>query len=117
MPARREPEAAEPRWLSTDQLAAWRGFMNLPRRLPAALELQLQQDSQLSFIEYDVLALLSDQSGRRMRMSQLAVKVNSEQAHVLVLLRFTGYSDASSLACVACLWSGMTWPGGCRLSG
>jgi hypothetical protein len=69
MSARAEPEAAEPRWLTADQLAAWRGFMNLPRRLPAAfaLELQLQQDSRLSVIEYHVLALLSDQPGRRMR--------------------------------------------------
>ena len=78
MPARAEPEAAEPPWLTADQLAAWRGFMKLLRRLPAALEWQLQRDSQLSFTEYHVLAILSDQSGRRMRMSELAVMVDSE---------------------------------------
>lgn len=52
--------------------------MNLMQRLPAALERQLQRDSQLSFIEYYVLAILSDQPGRRMRMSELAVMANSE---------------------------------------
>jgi DNA-binding MarR family transcriptional regulator len=69
---------AEPRWLTADQLLAWRGFMKLLQRLPAALELQLQRDSRLSFIEYHVLALLSDQPGRRIRMSELAAMVNSE---------------------------------------
>lgn len=68
----------EPLWLTADELAAWRGFMNLMQRLPAALEWQLQRDSQLSFIEYYVLAILSDQPGRRMRMSELAVLANSE---------------------------------------
>jgi len=52
--------------------------MSLLRKLPAALERQLQRDSQLSFTEYYVLALLSDQPGRRMRMSELAVMVDSE---------------------------------------
>jgi DNA-binding MarR family transcriptional regulator len=78
MPAQGEPEAAEPPWLTADQLAAWRGFLKLLRRLPAALECQLQRDSQLSITEYHVLALLCDQPGRRMRMSELAVTVDAE---------------------------------------
>jgi DNA-binding MarR family transcriptional regulator len=69
---------SESRWLSGDQLAAWRGFMKLVQRLPAALEAQLQQESKLSFIEYYVLAHLSDQPGRRMRMSELAVLASTE---------------------------------------
>jgi len=78
MPAQGEPEVAEPRWLTADQLAAWRGFMKLLHRLPAALEWQLQRDSQLSFTEYNVLAALSDQPGYRMRMGELAVMASSE---------------------------------------
>lgn len=50
----------------------------LMQRLPAALEWQLQRDSQRSFIEYYVPAILSDEPGRRMRMSELAVLANSE---------------------------------------
>jgi DNA-binding MarR family transcriptional regulator len=73
-----EPDVTGSPWLTADQLAAWRGFMNLMQRLPAALEWRLQRDSQLSFIEYYVMAHLSDQPGRRMRMSELAVKANSE---------------------------------------
>ncbi|MFH8533501.1 MarR family winged helix-turn-helix transcriptional regulator [Streptomyces tendae] len=73
-----EDEVTETRWLTADQLAAWRGFVNLALKLPAALEWQLQRDSQLSFIEYYVLALLSDQPGRRMRMSDLAAAASSE---------------------------------------
>ncbi|WP_432045414.1 MarR family winged helix-turn-helix transcriptional regulator [Streptomyces asiaticus] len=69
---------SEPRRLSDDQLAAWRGFMKLLQRLPAALESQLQQDSKLSFIEYHVLAHLSEQPGRRLRISELAGLANTE---------------------------------------
>jgi len=78
MPAQREPAAAEPPWLTADQIAAWRGFVRLARRLPAALDRQLEQDAQLSFIEYSVLAILSDQPERRMRMSELADMAESE---------------------------------------
>ncbi|MEV7872550.1 MarR family transcriptional regulator [Streptomyces sp. NPDC088124] len=78
MSPRREPEEAEPRWLTADQLVAWRGVMKLFHRLPDALEVQLQGDAQLSFIEYYVLAGLSDQPEGRMRMSELAVLVNAE---------------------------------------
>ena len=78
MPAREQSEVAEPRWLTGDQLAVWRGFMRLVQRLPAALESQLQQDSGLSFIEYHVLAHLSEQPDRRIRMSALADLANTE---------------------------------------
>jgi DNA-binding MarR family transcriptional regulator len=78
MPAAGKDEAVEPRWLTADQLAAWRAFMGLAQQLPTALECQLQRDSRLSFLEYYVLALLSDQPGHRMRMSGLAALANAE---------------------------------------
>ena len=83
MPAQEKPEVeataeAEPRWLTADQLAAWRGLMKLIYRLPGALDWQRQRDSKLSFIEYYVLAGLSEQPGRRMRMSDLAALTNAE---------------------------------------
>ena len=37
--------------------------------------------------------------------------------HLLVLLRFPGYSDTRSLACVTGLWPGMTRSRDCRLPG
>ena len=39
------------------------------------------------------------------------------EVHLLVLLRFPGYSDTRSLARVMGLWPGMTRSGDCRLSG
>ncbi|HEX7308194.1 MarR family winged helix-turn-helix transcriptional regulator [Lentzea sp.] len=78
MPARRKSEVDEQRWLTGDELATWRGFMKLVQRLPAALESQLQQDSNLSFVEYHVLAHLSEQPERRMRLSELALLANTE---------------------------------------
>ncbi|MFG1644649.1 MarR family winged helix-turn-helix transcriptional regulator [Amycolatopsis sp. NPDC049252] len=78
--------SAREQWLTDDQLAAWRGFMRLLQRLPAALESQLQQDSKLSFIEYYVLAHLSDQPGRRLRMSELAVLANTELSRLSHLI-------------------------------
>ncbi|WP_290060228.1 MarR family winged helix-turn-helix transcriptional regulator [Amycolatopsis solani] len=76
----------EPRWLTDDQLAAWRGFVKLLQRLPAALETQLQQDAKLSLIEYHVLAHLSDQPGRRLRMSELAALASTELSRLSHLI-------------------------------
>jgi DNA-binding MarR family transcriptional regulator len=81
-------------WLDADQLVAWRGLMDLMQRLPAALDWQLQQDAQLSFIEYYVLASLSDQPGRRMRMGELAVLANVEPSrlsHMVTRLEKRGF--------------------------
>jgi len=70
--------------------------MNLIQRLPAALEWQLQRDSQLSFIECYVLAILSDQPGRRMQMSELAVLANSELSR---LSHMVGRLEKRGLLC------------------
>jgi DNA-binding MarR family transcriptional regulator len=67
----------EPRWLSPDELDAWRALAWLMFRLPSAFDAQLQRDSGISFFEYMVLSGLSMSPGRRMRMSDLAQFVNS----------------------------------------
>ncbi|KDN22682.1 hypothetical protein, partial [Amycolatopsis rifamycinica] len=53
------------RWLTADELSAWRAFMRLAQRLPATLEAQLQRNARLSFLEYYVLTHLSEQPDRR----------------------------------------------------
>jgi DNA-binding MarR family transcriptional regulator len=72
--------SAEPavRWLTDDEMETWRALSLLLAKLPAALGDQLQCDSRLSFVEYYVLAGLSDQPDRTLRMSRLAVLANSE---------------------------------------
>jgi len=94
MPAQGEPEAAEPPWLTDEQLAAWRAFMKLLRKLPPALEWQLQRDSQLSFTEYFALGILAEQPGRCMRMSDLAAMAYlelSRLSHMVSRLEKRGF--------------------------
>jgi DNA-binding MarR family transcriptional regulator len=58
----------------------------LPRLL-TALETQLQRDAELSYVEYYVLAGLSDQPEHTMRMSQLAILTNAELSRLSHLIR------------------------------
>jgi hypothetical protein len=66
------PGNPEPRWLSPDERATWLSLVGVMVKLPAALDAQLQRDSGLSYFEYMVLAMLSEQPDRLMRMSELA---------------------------------------------
>jgi DNA-binding MarR family transcriptional regulator len=77
---------ADPRWLSGSELHAWRSLMKLMARLPAALEVQLQRHAQLSFLEYCVLAALSDAPDRRLRISELAELTNAELSRMSHLI-------------------------------
>jgi DNA-binding MarR family transcriptional regulator len=61
-----------PRWLSREEEAAWRAIAKVIVTLPWALECQLQQDAGLSFLEYHVLARLSEDPKHTLRMSELA---------------------------------------------
>ena len=70
--------STEPRWLTPDEMQTWRTLHLALATLPADLGRQLQCDSNLSFIEYYVLASLSDQPDHSMRLSELAILANSE---------------------------------------
>ncbi len=62
----------EVRWLSEAERDAWLAVAGLTVKLPAALDAQLQSDAGLSFFEYMVLAVLSEQPDRSMQMSDIA---------------------------------------------
>jgi DNA-binding MarR family transcriptional regulator len=86
--------ATGPKWLTPAQLESWQALTLLFARLPTALEAQLQRDSQLSYIEYYVLAGLSEQPNHAMRMSELAVLTNAELSrlsHLITRLEKRGY--------------------------
>ena len=90
----RPATATAPRWLNPTELAAWRSLTLMLARLPTALEVQLQRDAQLSYIEYYVLAGLSEQPDRAMRLSELAVLTNAELSrlsHLITRLEKRGY--------------------------
>lgn len=67
----------EPHWLEPDELAAWMAMAALSMKLPAALDTQLQTDEGLSFFEYMVLAVLSEQPDRTLQMSHIAAAASS----------------------------------------
>src|SRR5262245_20138312 len=83
---RTEPTAA-PRWLSAGELDAWRVIARLIARLPAALERQLQQDAQLSYLDYYVLVVLADQQGSALRIRQVASMVDAELSRMSHLIK------------------------------
>ncbi len=60
------------RWLTPDERAAWLSVAALVVRLPQALDAQLGAESRLTFFEYMVLAVLSEQDDRTMQMSEVA---------------------------------------------
>ncbi|NUR96407.1 MAG: MarR family transcriptional regulator [Kribbellaceae bacterium] len=80
-------DVGEPRWLKPDELETWKTLQLTMALLTTALGEQLQRDSNLSFLEYYVLAGLSDQPEHTMRLSNLAVLANSELSRLSHLIR------------------------------
>ncbi len=62
----------QPQPLSPDEEALWRAFSRVMLVAPRALEADLIRSSRLNFAEYHVLAYLSEQPGRSLRMSNLS---------------------------------------------
>jgi DNA-binding MarR family transcriptional regulator len=81
-------------WLSDEQQAAWRPFVALLIRLPAALDAQLQKDAGISQFDYLVLSSLSETPDRMLRMSELAATASSSLSrlsHVVSRLEARGW--------------------------
>ena len=57
------------RWLTAEQLSAWKKLIAVVELLPGTLESQLQRDSGLSHFEYFTLAMLSEAPDRTLRMT------------------------------------------------
>jgi DNA-binding MarR family transcriptional regulator len=84
----------EPNWLSKQEQAAWRPFVALLIKLPAALEAELQKDAGIGHFEYLVLSSLSEAPGRTLRMSDLAALASgslSRLSHVVSRLEARGW--------------------------
>jgi DNA-binding MarR family transcriptional regulator len=76
-----------PRWLSGAEEAAWRAIAKVVVTLPWALECQLQQDAGLSFLEYHVLARLSEDPEHTLRMSELAKLTDASLSRLSHLMK------------------------------
>ena len=79
--------SAEPRWLDAEEEATWRAFSTAMHELRGALERQLARDSELSFIEYYAMAMLSEQPGHTLRMSRLAAVTNASLSRLSHLVK------------------------------
>ena len=60
------------RWLSPDEMRAWRAYVSALFLVEDALDRQLQQDAGMPHLYYSILANLSDAPEHRMRMTDLA---------------------------------------------
>jgi DNA-binding MarR family transcriptional regulator len=81
-------------WLSDEQQRAWRSFVALLIRLPAALDAQFQKDAGISQFDYLVLSSLSEAPDRTLRMSELAALASgslSRLSHVVSRLEARGW--------------------------
>ena len=65
------------RWLTDDEMTAWVRLAGVMELLPAALDSQLRRDADLTQFEYYVLAMLSEDPQRTLRMTALASRTNS----------------------------------------
>lgn len=84
---------AEPRWLSDDERAAWLANSAIMISLPAALDARMRRESELTFFEYMVLSVLSEEPTRTMQMSDLAARTSaslSRLSHVVGRLEKRG---------------------------
>ena len=89
------------RWLNDAELQAWLKLAGVMFKLPAALDSQLQRDSGLTHFDYLCLAMLSEAEGRTLRMSELAVRVNSSLSrlsHVVKRLEARGLVERTPCA-------------------
>ena len=86
----------ETRWLNDSEQQAWRKLAGVFLRLSPALDSQLQRDSELNHFDYLCLAMLSEADARTLRMSELAVRVNSSLSrlsHVVNKLEQRGWVE------------------------
>jgi DNA-binding MarR family transcriptional regulator len=72
----------ETRWLSAEEQAAWRSFVDGVRALMDVLDRQLQADSNLPHSYFEVLIPLSEAEHRTLRMSELAQATRSSRSRL-----------------------------------
>jgi DNA-binding MarR family transcriptional regulator len=83
-----EPSAtAPPVWLTAAELDSWLSLVRLMTWLPWSIDQQLQRDSNLGMVEYQVLAMLSQSPERTMRMSSLAEITNASLSRLSHLVK------------------------------
>jgi DNA-binding MarR family transcriptional regulator len=74
-------------WLTAAEVDSWLSVVRLMTWLPWSIDQQLRRDSSLGMVEYQVLARLSNQPGRTLRMSSLADLANASLSRLSHLVK------------------------------
>jgi DNA-binding MarR family transcriptional regulator len=85
-----------PRWLTENEDAAWRNLVQLLLLLPAAMDRQLRDEAGIPHVYYQILAVLSEQADRSMRMTELARltgTTTSRLSHAVASLEQRGWVE------------------------
>src|SRR5665213_51019 len=77
-----KPRSAPVRWLDADEREAWLSLVRVMARVPPLLDSQLERSAGLNFFGYTILAILSEQEDRTLRMSRLATLTNSSPSRL-----------------------------------
>ena len=85
--AQRGAEASGVKWLTAAELDSWLSVVRMLTWLPWSIDQQLQRDSRLRMVEYQVLAMLSTSAERTMRMSSLAEVTNASLSRLSHLVK------------------------------
>ncbi|MBM7784925.1 MarR family winged helix-turn-helix transcriptional regulator [Tenggerimyces flavus] len=84
------------RWLDDSEQQTWRAFIFAQRMLFEQLDRELQRDAGMPHAYYILLAVLSEQPGRRLRMSELAEILGSSRSrtsHAVARLEEWGWIE------------------------
>ena len=89
MPERARQDAEKPpvKWLTTAEVDSWLSVVRLMTWLPWSIDQQLRRDSNLGMVEYQVLAMLSKNPDRTLRMSSLAEVTNASLSRLSHLVK------------------------------
>ena len=85
--ARRGDEKPPVKWLTAAEVDSWLSVVRLMTWLPWSIDQQLQRDSNLGMVEYQVLAMLSNRPEWTMRMSSLAEVTNASLSRLSHLVK------------------------------
>jgi len=85
--AQRGAEAPPVKWMTAAELDSWLSVVRMLTWLPWSIDQQLQRDSRLRMVEYQVLAMLSTSPERTMRMSSLAEVTNASLSRLSHLVK------------------------------
>lgn len=81
------------RWLTADEQAVWRAWLDVSRLIDDKLHKRLVADADLSLPEYDIMVQLSEADDHRLRMSELAdraVHSRSRLTHTVARMEARG---------------------------